>query len=219
MADSLARAQLARAANRLRRAAQSPLPALVLLTDDERLPNPAAAIAALPRGSLVILRTRDTKRGIALAGMMARLIRERSLTWIIAGDPLLASQCDANGVHFPERNISSAAHWRALRPDWLITCAAHSLRACCRAAQVGAHAALLAPVLSTTSHPGAPALGIVRARQIARQAPLPVYALGGVDALTAQQFVDSAFVGLAAIGGLSVQLRDASRCTGNATNV
>ena len=54
MADSLARTQLARAADTLRRSALSPLPSLVLMTDDARLRDPRAAILALPRGSLVV---------------------------------------------------------------------------------------------------------------------------------------------------------------------
>ncbi len=219
MADSLARAQLARAATALRCAARSALPALVLMTDDERLPDPGAAMRALPRGSLVVLRARDGGRRIALARLLVCLARERHLKWIVADDPVLAARLGADGAHFPERKISLAARWRVRRPAWLITCAAHSLRACVQAKQADASAVLLAPVFATASHPGRFVLGGARARSIARMAPLPVYALGGVDAQTAKQLAGSPFAGLAAIGGLTVRFRDSDRCADDTANV
>jgi thiamine-phosphate pyrophosphorylase len=203
VADSLAHAQLARAAGALHCTAKSRLPPLVLLTDDERLPDPRAAILTLPRGSLVVLRTREASRRIVLATLLVRLAREHELKWIIADDPALAVRMDADGAHFPQAKISLAARWRVRRRDWLITCAAHSLEACCRAARAGADAAFLAPVFATASHPGEPVLGSVLARRIVRAVPLPLYALGGVNAATARQLAGSTFQGLAAIGGLS----------------
>lgn len=219
MADSLARAQLARAAAALAHAARSPLPALVLMTDDARLPDPRAAIGALPRGSLVVLRAREKARRVALANQFVPLACERGLKWIVADDPALAAQLDADGVHFPERKISHAAHWRALRPGWLITCAAHSLRACLHAKQAGASAVLLSPVFPTASHVGESGLGGPRARLIAQAAPLPAYALGGVDARTARRLAGSAFAGFAAIGSLAVGIQDADRCADDTANV
>lgn len=219
MADSLARAQLARAADALRRHAGSPLPALALLTDDQRLTEPRASIAALPRGSLVVLRARNADRRITLAKLVVRLAQERGLIWTIADDPDLASQIGADGAHFPENKIALAALWRARRPNWLITCAAHSLRACVHAGRAAASAALLSPIFQTASHPGRAGLGNLRARAIARLAPLPVYALGGVDACSAMRLADSPFVGLASIGGLAVQCRGSDRCACDMVNV
>jgi thiamine-phosphate pyrophosphorylase len=100
--------------------------------------------------------------------------------------------------------MGEAFHWRALRPHWILTAAAHSLAACAIAKLGGADAALLSPVFPTQSHPGAPHLGATRAMLIARQAPLPVYALGGIDAVTARQLEGSPFVGVAAIGALCI---------------
>jgi thiamine-phosphate pyrophosphorylase len=210
---------LARAAGALQRAAGSPLPALVLMTDDERLPDPRAAIRALPRGSLVVLRARESVRRIALAELLVRLSRERSFRWIVADDPTLAARLGADGAHFPEQKIWLAARWRVRRPAWLITCAAHSLDACLRAKRAGASAVLLSPVFPTASHPGRSALGNLRARWIARAAPLPVYALGGTDARTTRRLAGADLVGLAAIGGLAVRFRGASRCAANTVNV
>jgi thiamine-phosphate pyrophosphorylase len=195
------------------------LPALVLITDDERLPDPCGAILALPRGSLVVLRAREQERRIALANLLARLARERGLKWIVADDPLLAARAKADGAHFPERKISQAASWRVRRPGWLITCAAHSLDACLRAKRAGASAVLLSPVFLTGSHPGSASLGGLRARSIVQAVPLAGYALGGVDMSTSKRLAGAKLVGLAAINGLSVRFRDTDRCTQGTTNV
>ena len=205
MPDSLARARLARAAAALANAARSPLPALVLVTDDERLPDPCPAIEALPRGSLVVLRTRDSKRRTMLANLLVRLSRHGNLKWIVADDPSLAAKLGADGAHFPEREISQAARWRVRRPDWFLTCAAHSLRACLQAKRAGVNAVLLSPVFPTGSHPGRADFGCSRARLISQAAPLRTYALGGVDVSTAGRLAGSTFVGLAAVGGLAVR--------------
>lgn len=219
MADSLARAQLARAAERLRSAARSPLPALVLVTDDLRQPEPQSAIQALPRKSLVILRARAPARRAELASLLVRLAHERGLKWIIADDPALAARIGADGAHFPERKMSQAARWRVRRPNWLITCAAHSLHACQRAKCAGASAVLLSPIFPTDSHPGGSCLGSLRVRSVGLGTLLPVYALGGVDAQTARRLAGANLVGIAAIGGLAVRFRDADRCVRDTVNV
>lgn len=213
LADSLARTQMARAAAPFRRAARSPLPALVLLTDDERLPEPEQAIRALPHGSLIVLRARDEARRAALAQRVSVLARERGLLWIVADDAALAARARAHGVHFPERKIALAARWRVRRPRWLITCSAHSLQGCVRAARAGADAVLLSPVFPTGSHPGQTYFGGVRTRLVARLAPTPVYALGGINAATARCLSGAPLAGLAAITGLDPQsVRTAGRC-------
>jgi thiamine-phosphate pyrophosphorylase len=175
------------------------------MTDDDRLAEPLAAACALPRGSLIVLRARDATRRAALATALLALARTHDLRVSIAGDPELAALCGADGIHFPEARAGEAAHWRARHPQWLITCAAHSLGACARAGLARADAAILAPVFATGSHPDAQCLGAARARAIAVASPVPVYALGGIHGQNASRLSESGFVGLAAIDGLSLR--------------
>jgi len=140
---------------------------------------------------------------MSLAAAIGRIAKERDLYWLVADDPLLAVRAGADGAHFPEARIGEACHWRGLRSQWLITCAAHSLAACARIARAGATAALLAPVFATNSHVGAETLGPVRLRFIAGQSPVPVYALGGIDQVTARRLQDADLAGLAAVRALS----------------
>jgi thiamine-phosphate pyrophosphorylase len=197
--------KLAREAARLNARAKAPraLPALALMTDDERLPDPLSVARLLPRGSLVVLRTRDAARRGALAEALLRIAASRGIRVSIAGDPQLAARCGVDGVHFPEARIGEAMHWRTRRPNWLITCAAHSLSSCVSAFGAHADAVFLSPVFATLSHPGSDCLGPLRALAIARASPLPVYALGGINAQNAARLGEGGFVGVAAIGGLT----------------
>jgi thiamine-phosphate pyrophosphorylase len=197
----LARIRLARAAAALNRAAA--LPPLVLMTDDERLTDPLAAARALPRGSMVVVRARQSSHRAKLAHALRAIARARGLTLLIGNDPALADRVRAAGIHLSEENAGAAAHWRAKRPHWVITASAHSLAACAAARRRGADAAFLAPVFATASHPNGAHLGAMRARAIARLAPLAVYALGGVNAQTACRLSGSQFAGLAAIAALA----------------
>jgi len=199
MSDSLSRRKLARAAARLARAAprRCALPPLILMTDDERLPDPLRAAAALPRGSAVIVRARDAMRRRALAAAILPIVRRRNLCLLIAADPMLALACGADGVHLPETRIGDAARLRA-RHRFIITAAAHSLSALRKAGWVDA--IVLSPAFPTASHPARAALGPLRAGMIARGAIVPVYALGGIDHRNAGGL--SGFAGIAAIGAL-----------------
>jgi thiamine-phosphate pyrophosphorylase len=201
--DRLARLQLARAAREFAARANSSLPGLVLLTDDEHMTNPLASILDLPRGSLVVLRSRDRAHRIALARPISRIVRTRGLFWIIADDPALAAKSGAHGAHFPERKLALAAHWRVRRPDWILTCAAHSLAACARVARIGADAVLLAPVFATLSHPNRSHIGPLRLRTLANLMDVPIFALGGIDAQSAKQLTGARLAGLASVGGLA----------------
>lgn len=201
--EKLAKLKLARAATALNRKVNSRLPALVLMTDDERLPDPLAAARALPHGSMVVVRARQSSHRAKLAHALRPIARARRLTLLIANDPALADRVHAAGLHLSEANARRAAQWRARRPHWLITTAAHSLAACGRARQWGADAAFLGPVFATASHPNEAGFGPARARAVAGTAPLPVYALGGIAMQSAARLRHSGFAGLAAIGSLA----------------
>ena len=203
MASALNREKLARAARALNAACgRHDLPALILMTDQTRVPDPVAAARMLPRGSAVILRYTDAKKRAALGRTLIEITHARGLKLLIAGDAKLAAEIGAHGLHLPEARAREASHWRALRPSWLVTAAAHSARGLTGARIAGADAALLAPVFATSSHPEREPLGPLRARLMAARAGLPVYALGGINAHTIARLRDANLAGIAAIEGL-----------------
>lgn len=203
MASALEREKLARAARALNVArGRHGLPALILMTDEKRVFDPVIATRALPRGTLVILRHTDPKARASLGRRLIEIARIQGLKLLVAGDAPLAAAIGAHGLHLPEARVREAFHWRALKPKWLITVAAHSARGLTAARIARADAALLAPVFATVSHPDRAALGPLRARLIAARGALPVYALGGVNAHTIARLSDASLAGIAAIEGL-----------------
>ena len=204
MASALSRTKLARMAGRLNARARHPfpLPALILMTDELRLADPAAAAATLPPNTAIVLRHHHPAARAKLAAILVKIAQARGLVFLIAGDAGLAARVGADGLHLPEARLGEAAHWRALHPFWLITVGAHSERALLKAKHAGADAALLAPVFATESHPGGAPLGVPRVRLMAARARLPVYALGGVSASNIGRLAGAKLAGIAGIAAL-----------------
>jgi len=176
------------------------LPALVLMTDDDRLPDPIAAARGLPPESLVVVRARNDSRRAKLAEQMQKLAKRRGLRVVVASDAKLVTQYGLSGIHLPENRAHEAVHWRALRPRWLITVSAHSLRSIGRPTL--ADAVFLAPVFATASHVGREPLSAIRANSIVRHARIPVYALGGINSHRAIRLWGPHYAGLASVSAL-----------------
>jgi thiamine-phosphate pyrophosphorylase len=114
------------------------------MTDETRTQDPIAAARNLPRGCAIIVRHRDSASRILLAMRLKTIAQSRDLLLLISQDPELAIKIGADGLHLPEARARDAAHWKALRPEWWVTAAAHSAAAVTSAARAGADAALLA---------------------------------------------------------------------------
>lgn len=182
---------------------RSRLPPLLLLTD-ERIPDPRPLVRRLPPGCGVVLRHYESPERAELACDLARLCRARRLVFLVAADASLAAAVRADGLHLPEGLARTAARPLAWlrRRGGLLTVAAHSPAALRRAARLGADAALLSPVFPTASHPESRPLGPRRFAALARSSPLPVYALGGVNARRMRLLAGSGAAGVATVGGL-----------------
>lgn len=189
--------RLSRAARRSRAQVFAHLPHLLLVSDETRLPDPCPLARQLPKGSGVILRHRNPRWRSALAAALMQIARSRQLTVLIAQDASLARALRA-GLHLSESGRAGAAYGRV--PGALLTIAAHSETACWKARLAGADAVVLAPVFPTESHPGRPALGVLRVRLMARRLRIPLYALGGVTSANASRFAGAGLAGLAAVG-------------------
>jgi thiamine-phosphate pyrophosphorylase len=195
---------LAEAVRRLHTPEHPALPRLLMLTDAERLPDPLPAARQLPPGSGIILRHYDSPRRVALAYALARLSRARRLSLLIADDIRLAGLVRATGIHLPEHRVRDLArHGPRDLGVGLVTAAAHSPATIQLAKRIGANAVLLSPVFKTASHPGEPPIGPAQFRRWTRQSPLPVYALGGINARTVKQLAGCGLYGVAAIDALS----------------
>jgi thiamine-phosphate pyrophosphorylase len=151
-------------------------PVLWLFTDAQRLADPRAAVARLPKGLCGVVLRHDCDPGRAALGRdLARICRARRLELVVAGDTRLALELSA-GVHL------RAGRWPdVLRPRRGLprTSSAHDGAELHRARRAGAGPIFLSPVFPTPSHPGRAALGLMRWLRLARQADRTA-ALGGI---------------------------------------
>ena len=186
-------------ARRLRAAAG--VERLILMTDAARLPDPEAAIAALPADSIVIFRDYDHPDRAALAERLLQVSRSAGCWFLVAGDVRLARRLGADGVHLPEYRLSRTP--AGLSGFRLVTAACHSTAALRRAHRAGAHLAMVSPVFPTESHPGARTLGIHGLARLKARSQLPVAALGGITIKNARQLRSLRLAAVAGISGIA----------------
>ncbi len=180
-----------------------PLPPLILMTDPARIPDPVVAAERLPRGSAVVFRAFGAEDAVEQGLRLAAVARRRGLVLLAGADARLAIAIGAEGVHLPERLVNRASAIRRAHPLWLITVAAHGEAAARRARLRGADAVVISPVFESRSPSAGPALGPARLASLVRRTKRPVYALGGVNAMTAARLIGSGAAGIAAVEALA----------------
>lgn len=176
------------------------LPPLLFLTDPDRTPDPISAIKTLPEGSGVIYRHFGSSERFEMGARIAAACRAGSLSFLVAADPELAASLSADGVHWPEKQLHHARHWRGYFQ--IQTASAHSRRAISRAAQAGMDAVLFSAIFPSRSPSAGAPLGAPRLRRLSQVAPLPLYGLGGVSESNAARIANRAGLsGISAIAG------------------
>ena len=157
---------------------RAPFPRDWLFTD-ERLggekPDDALwhAVRNLPRGGGIVFRhyALPPEARADLLRKLETVARRRGLLIVASGLPGASG-----GVHRPRGTVRRSSEPRR----GLVTASAHDAREMVEAFRRGAQLVFLSPVFPTRSHPGAPVLGPLRFGLIARGAPGPVLALGGM---------------------------------------
>lgn len=165
---------------------------LILLTD-RCLAGPRPLVEVVRRAveagvETVVLREKDLPR--EQRAVLARELREFVPKLLVASDPTIES----DGVHLA---ATDARGDRSGRGNTLLGRSCHSLAELAAAEEEGCDYATLSPIFLSRSKPGyGPALGV----EALRAAPLPTYALGGVDPLNAHACVAAGASGVAVMG-------------------
>jgi 8-oxo-dGTP diphosphatase len=128
---------------------------------------------------LVQLREKSLPRErlAALARRVVAAAAPHGARVLVNGDAALAREAGAHGVHLTARQLDEAT----VRPDleW-VAASCHAAAGLRKAEALGADFAVLGPVAATPTHPGASTLGWGGFEAIARDAAIPVFALGGM---------------------------------------
>ncbi|MDP1625946.1 thiamine phosphate synthase [Parvibaculum sp.] len=187
--------------------------ALIGVTDPVRLPDPLAALVALPRGGTLIWRAYGAHLKAVPLRRLSAAARMKGCLLLVAGHPRCARWLGVQGLHLPEYSVGKHfehGHVYSLRdlpPGFVITAACHSEAAIHAAARAGVNAVLISPVFPTASHPGAKTLGVVRFARLARLARalgMAPYALGGIASASDMRRLSGS--GAAGIAGVSLLL-------------
>lgn len=157
------------------------LPDLWLLSDARNDAALERSLAALPHGSGFVFRhyhlAEDQRR--ARFEALAEAAHAHGHLVVLSDDPVRARDWGADGVYGAPERIDGTGN--------LAIATAHDEPEIAAAASAGATAIMLSPVFATRSHPGGEALGAIRFHALARLSPLPVIALGGMDASRARE--------------------------------
>lgn len=164
------------------------------------MPDPAAIARAAPKGIGVIYRHFGRPDAPDMAKKLASIARDRRQTLLIGSDPVLAERVGAAGVHWAERCLDTARAWRRKFPHRVMTIATHSPGAVRRAAALRPDAVFLSPIAASRSASGGKPLGFPRLAAMARSAPVPSIALGGLTTpLLAQRAMTDGVAGVASV--------------------
>jgi thiamine-phosphate pyrophosphorylase len=184
-----------------------PDPPLLVVTDrhQARLPLADVVRAALAAGCRwVSVREKDLSEEdqIALASTLLPIARRHGARLTVHGDAALAKACGSDGVHLPAGSDPAAAR-KMLGRDKLIGVSLHTVTEA-EAIDPGiVDYAIAGPAFETASKPGyGPEIGRKGLAEIARAAPVPVLAIGGLNATRAAEVLAVGPAGIAVMGSI-----------------
>ena len=169
---------------------------LLLVTDSYDRSTAArveAALAALPAGMAAVqLRAKALEGGAlqAAAAQLAALAHARGALLVVNDRADVALASGADGVHLPTRGLPVATVRRWLGDRLILGASTHSLAEAQAACAGGADYVTFGPVYATASKVGlGHPVGVDALAAAVRALPLPLFALGGVDAARARDCV------------------------------
>ena len=184
-----------------------PDPALLVITDRHQARAPLADVvgAALAAGCRWIsMREKDlsVEDQHELAGTLLSLARRHGACLTLHGDAVLARSCGVDGVHLPAGSDPAAAR-DLLGPKKLIGVSIHTVTEAEGLDPAVIDYAIAGPAFETPSKPGyGPEIGRKGLAEMAAAAPVPVLAIGGLNATRAAEVLAVGPVGIAVMGAV-----------------
>jgi thiamine-phosphate pyrophosphorylase len=157
--------------------------------DPEALLNATMAAGA----GMIELRDRDQPRAVIERSgrTFRRLANTYSALFIVNDDPYLAQELSADGVHVGQDDIDPGEARRILGPDAIIGLSTHSREQIEAAASQPVDYISVGPIWETPTKAGRPGTGLELIRTAAELAPVPWFAIGGIDTENVDQVVDA----------------------------
>lgn len=184
-----------------------PNPPLLLVTDRAQARQPLAAIvaaAAVAGCRWVSLREKDLPEDeqVLLARRLTAAVRGAGGRLLLHGEAALAKLAGSDGVHLPAGADAAAARV-LLGPERLVGVSIHTAAEAQALDPAAVDYALAGPAFETPSKPGyGPEIGRGGLGEIARASPVPVLAIGGVNASRIAELIANGASGVAVMGGV-----------------
>lgn len=154
-------------------------------------PAAAAAAAGALEAGVRLLQYRpkddpdlDDRRRLEEARSLRLLCRQHGALFLVNDRLDLALAVEADGVHLGQGDLPVGVARRLLGPELLIGCSTHEPRQLQRAVAEGCDYVGVGPVNATPTKPGRDPVGLAYVSHAAAHAPLPFFAIGGIDAST-----------------------------------
>jgi len=123
---------------------------------------------------------------LALAAELRGLADETNRIFIVNDRPDIAAIVGADGVHLGQHDLPIAETRRLLRPGAIVGRSTHSLAQAKAAVNEGADYISVGPIFETDTKDAGPVVGVEMLREISQAVPLPIVAIGGIQADTAE---------------------------------
>ncbi|MCC6889952.1 MAG: thiamine phosphate synthase [Hyphomicrobiales bacterium] len=166
---------------------------------------PEVIAAALSAGCRwVSVREKDLPgdEQIALVRSLLPLVRRNDARLTLHGDAALARAAGADGVHL-SAGSDVAASRRLLGPGKLIGVSIHTATDAMGLDPASVDYAIAGPAYETVSKPGyGPEIGRKGLAELAKHAPVPLVAIGGLNALRAAEVLAAGVAGIAVMGSI-----------------
>jgi thiamine-phosphate pyrophosphorylase len=154
-------------------------------------PEPLLRAALGGGADIVQLREKSLPRREAeLAALtFRRLCDTHSALFVVNDDPDLARACNADGVHLGQDDMPVEEAREILGPDAIIGLSTHSKEQIAAAGERPIDYISVGPVWETPTKEGRPGVGLELVSHAAERSALPFFAIGGVDASSAEEVV------------------------------
>lgn len=128
---------------------------------------------------------------VAAAGQFRAVCDRRGAVFVLNDRPDLVDACGADGVHVGQEDVSSAEARALVGPARIVGLSTHSREQIETAGEADVDYIAVGPVFATPTKPGRPAVGLELVRTAAEIAPVPWFAIGGIDVRNAASVVEA----------------------------
>jgi thiamine-phosphate pyrophosphorylase len=157
--------------------------------------DPEALLNAVMSGGAGMIELRDREQprnAVERSGhTFRRLANTYGALFIVNDDPHLALELRADGVHIGQEDMDPDEARRIMGSDAIIGLSTHSAEQIEAAGSAPVDYISVGPIWETPTKQGRPATGLELVRTAAEVAPLPWFAIGGIDRGNARQVVEA----------------------------